>query len=447
MTSRELALVVSVSVPLIVAGGKVFSGVLKGLSREAKDASTAATGQAAEAIACIRTVRAFAAEDHESERFAASAARARELSTRLQFGIGGLVGLGHLFTNGVVLSVLYFGGEIMARAPDRLDAGGLMSFLVSAQAAQRSVQQLSILMSSAMQGLDAGARVVELLRLQPSIALRGGVTALPHADGAVGVTFEDVHFHYPGREERAVLHGFNLELPPGQTVALCGPSGGGKSTVAALLERFYDADGGRVTVDGIDVRELDPSWLRSDVIGFIDQEPVLFAASVAENIRYGRPTATDAEVIQAARRANADGFIRELPEGYATVLGERGDTVSGGQRQRIAIARALLKDPRILILDEATSALDAESERLVQDALAELTRDRTTLVIAHRLSTIQSADAIAVLSRGDVVELGTHAELLAAEGAYASLIANQEMESSAPAGGLVARVFRALRGQ
>lgn len=222
--------------------------------------------------------------------------------------------------------------------------------------------------------------------MEPTIPLHGG-DKIPFHSLFGQVEFRNVHFSYPTRREQQVLNDFNLTLPAGKVVALVGSSGGGKSTVAALLERFYDVDGGSVTIDGRDIRSLDPTWLRGRAIGYINQEPILFATSIMENIRYGRPGATDQECIEAARLANADDFIRKFPNAYGTVVGERGVTISGGQKQRIAIARALLKNPSILILDEATSALDAESERLVQEALEKVSVGRTTIVVAHRLST------------------------------------------------------------
>jgi len=234
-----------------------------------------------------------------------------------------------------------------------------------------------------------------------------------------------VKFTYPTRPDQLVLDSLSLEVKAGKMTALCGSSGPGKSTIAALIERLYDIDGGTIEIDGVDIKELDPSWVRGELIGYINQEPTLFATSVMENIRYGAPYAKDQEVIEAAKKANADGFIRAFPQGYDTIIGERGATVSGGQKQRIAIARALLKDPRILILDEATSALDAESERMVQDAIDELIRGRTVIVIAHRLSTIQNADVIAAVSHGKIMEVGTHDELLTKNGLYAELIRRQ----------------------
>lgn len=230
------------------------------------------------------------------------------------------------------------------------------------------------------------------------------------------VVYRDVHFSYDG--EREVLFGLSLDVPAGTTVALVGPSGGGKTTTCSLLPRFYDVGAGSVTIDGVDVREVTISSLRA-AIGIVQQDVYLFNGTIRDNIAYGRPDATDAEVEEAARRACVDEFARELPEGYDTYVGERGARLSGGQKQRISIARMFLKAPRVLILDEATSALDNESERIVQDSLAKLSQGRTTIVIAHRLSTIKGADAIAVVDEGRVVEFGTHAELLAAGGTYA----------------------------
>jgi len=230
------------------------------------------------------------------------------------------------------------------------------------------------------------------------------------------------------------LNDFNLKLPAGKVVALVGSSGGGKSTIAALLERFYDVQGGSITIDGYDIRSLDPTWLRGRAIGFINQEPILFATSIMENIRYGKPSATDEEVREVARLANADGFIQKFPQSYQTVVGERGVTISGGQKQRIAIARAILKNPTILILDEATSALDAESEKVVQEALNKVAAGRTVLIVAHRLSTIQNADIIAVVANGTIAEVGTHQTLMNQRGHYYRLIRQQQFGGNQSSG-------------
>lgn len=284
-----------------------------------------------------------------------------------------------------------------------------------------------ICLSQMVRGMSAGARVFEYLTLEPTVPLTGG-GRIPLKSLTGRVDFMNISFSYPTRPGNQILKKFNLTLPPCRTVAIVGESGGGKSTVAALLERFYDPSSGVVMLDGLDIRTLDPSWLRGHVIGFISQEPVLFGTSVMENIRFGKPSATDAEVMTAAKQANAHNFITGFPDRYNTVVGERGVTLSGGQKQRIAIARALIKNPSILILDEATSALDAESERVVQEALDRATTGRTVLIIAHRLSTIQRADLICVMSNGRIVEAGTHLELLSKGGLYAELIKRQRSD-------------------
>jgi ATP-binding cassette subfamily B protein len=235
-----------------------------------------------------------------------------------------------------------------------------------------------------------------------------------------------VHFSYPSRPDLQVLQGFSMEIHPNQVIALVGQSGSGKSTVAALLSRFYDIQQGNILLDGVNIREFSLNWLREQ-IAVVRQEPILFATSIRENILYGKPSATEEEIIEAAKAANAHQFILEFPEGYETIVGERGVRLSGGQKQRIAIARALLKDPKFLILDEATSALDVESEHLVQEALERLMQGRSSLVIAHRLSTIQHADTVVVLSQGTVVESGSHTELIAQKGVYHRLVEKQFM--------------------
>ncbi|XP_076450266.1 mitochondrial potassium channel ATP-binding subunit-like [Babylonia areolata] len=414
-----------VFIPGIILGGTLFGSILRKLSREAQDQVAKSTAVAEEAIGNVRTVRAFAMEDKENELYRQELELSRQLNIRLGLGIGAFQALANIFLNTIVLGSIYAGGWLIAQG--ELSAGDLMSFLAASQTIERSMGQMSVLFGNMVRGMSAGSRVFEYIESRASMSLRGGKT-IPYHSMMGTIQFKDVGFSYPTRSEQVVLHDFNLNVPGGRMVALVGLSGGGKSTVAALLERFYDVTKGSISIDGIDIRDLDPSWLRGHAIGFINQEPVLFATSVMENIRYGRPDATDQEVMEAAKLANAHTFITGFPEGYRTVLGERGVTVSGGQKQRIAIARALIKNPSILVLDEATSALDAESERVVQEALDKVTKGRTVVVIAHRLSTVRDADIIAVVSHGKIVELGDHQSLKKKRGMYWELIKQQELE-------------------
>ncbi|NXF26270.1 ABCB8 protein, partial [Rhodinocichla rosea] len=420
LLSPKLTGLLLVALPALVGAGAFIGAFLRSLSRQAQEQVAKATVVADEALGNVRTVRAFAMEEQQAGLFRAEVDRAGRLSEQLGLGIAAFQGLSNLALNGIVLGTIFVGGSLMAG--DQLSPGDLMSFLVASQTVQRSGQ--GPMVPPVVRGLSAGARVLELLRLEPLVPLQGGATIPAHS--LLGrICFNHVSFSYPSRPGYPVLQDFSLTLPPCQTVAIVGPSGGGKSTVAALLERFYEPTAGTITLDGHDIAGLDPSWLRGQVIGFISQEPVLFGTTIMENIRFGKPGASDAEVYEAARLADADGFIRSFPEGYDTVVGERGTALSGGQKQRIAIARALLKDPAVLILDEATSALDAQAERAVQAALERAAAGRTVLLIAHRLSTIRGAHLIAVLARGRVAEAGTHEELLRRGGLYAELIRRQ----------------------
>ncbi|NXQ53217.1 ABCB8 protein, partial [Anthoscopus minutus] len=427
LLSPKLTGLLLVALPALVGAGAVIGAFLRSLSRQAQEQVAKATVVADEALGNVRTVRAFAMEEQQAKLFRAEVDRAGHLSEQLGLGIAAFQGLSNLALNGIVLGTIFVGGSLMAG--DQLSPGDLMSFLVASQTVQRSLANISILMGQVVRGLSAGARVFELLRLEPLVPLRGGGSIPAHSLRG-RICFNNVSFSYPTRPGYTVLQDFSLTLPPCQTVAIVGPSGGGKSTVAALLERFYEPTAGTITLDGHDIASLDPSWLRGQVIGFISQEPVLFGTTIMENIRFGKPEASDAEVYEAARLANADGFIRSFPEGYDTIVGERGTALSGGQKQRIAIARALLKDPAVLILDEATSALDAQAERAVQEALDRAATGRTVLLIAHRLSTIRGAHRIAVLARGRVAEAGTHEELVRQGGLYAELIRQQTKEGS-----------------
>ncbi|XP_028282992.1 mitochondrial potassium channel ATP-binding subunit [Parambassis ranga] len=423
--SPKLTGLTVVVLPCLVGAGALLGSFLRKLSRLAQEQVAKATGVADEALGNVRTVKAFAMEERELQLYAYEVDKSCELNENLGAGIAVFQGLSNIALNCIVLGTIFAGGTLISN--NELSPGDLMSFLVASQTVQRSLASISILFGQVVRGISSGARVFEYLSLQPTILLSGG-GRIPYHSLAGRVDFMNISFSYPTRPGHQILRSFNLTLPPCKTVAIVGESGGGKSTVASLLERFYDPNSGVIMLDGLDIRTLDLAWLRGQVIGFINQEPVLFGSSIMENIRFGKPEATEAEVINAAKQANAHHFITSFPDGYNTVVGERGVTLSGGQKQRIAIARALIKNPSILVLDEATSALDAESERVVQEALDRATKGRTVLIIAHRLSTIQGADLICVMSNGRIVEAGTHLELLNKGGLYSDLIRRQRTE-------------------
>ncbi|XP_036212048.1 mitochondrial potassium channel ATP-binding subunit [Myotis myotis] len=429
MLSTRLTLLMMVAMPSLMGVGTLMGSALRKLSRQCQEQVARATGVADEALGNVRTVRAFAMEQREEERYGAELEGSRCKAEALGRGIALFQGLSNIAFNCMVLGTLFIGGSLVAG--QQLTGGDLMSFLVASQTVQRSMANLSVLFGQVVRGLSAGARVFEYMTLSPCIPLSGGC-CVPREQLRGSITFHNVSFSYPSRPGFPVLKDFTLTLPPGRIVALVGQSGGGKTTVASLLERFYDPTAGRVTLDGQDLRTLDPSWLRGQVIGFISQEPVLFGTTIMENIRFGKLGASDEEVYAAAREANAHEFITSFPEGYNTVVGERGTTLSGGQKQRLAIARALIKQPAVLILDEATSALDAESERVVQEALDRASTGRTVLVIAHRLSTVRGAHHIVVMAQGCVCEEGTHEELLKKGGLYAELIRRQALGAPSP---------------
>jgi ABC transporter fused permease/ATP-binding protein len=418
-TSPVLTLLMLAIVPAVAVGAVTYGRRVRQLARQAQDALAAANEVAAEGLSGIRTVRSFAAERHEVERYRTATEHAFEVARRRirqsSFFLAGASAAGYISS----AVVLWYGGRMVLDGS--LTVGNLTSFLIYSLMVAFALGALADLWADFMRASGAAERVFELIDRQPAIPSSGG-ERLPSVQGRVA--FEGVHFSYPARPDIPVLKGLELEIQPGEVVALVGPSGAGKSTIAGLLARMYDPQEGRLLLDGRELRTLDPEWLRRQ-IGTVAQEPLLFATSVAENILYGRADATDAEVEAAARAANAHEFISRFPEGYRTLVGERGVQLSGGQKQRIAIARAVLKDPRLLILDEATSALDAESEHLVQDALERLMKGRTTLIIAHRLSTVVGANRVLVLEGGKVAQSGSHTELLAQEGLYRRLVERQ----------------------
>jgi len=420
--SPKLTYLIIFVLPGILLVGSGLGSLLRQLSRKSQEQLSCAMSIVDEAISNVRTVRAFAMEPHEIGWFNHEIMSAQKYGEWFGAGIAAFQGLSNLAINGVVLIVFCFGTYLIDKK--EMYPGDLMNFLISTQMMQKSMANMSVLFGQIVRGMSAGTRVFEYIELRPTMKLNGG-KKINKSYIKGDISFKNVKFSYPTRPDQIILNDLNLEIRAGKLTALCGSSGSGKSTIAALIERLYDIESGDIEIDGVNIKELDPSWLRGELIGYINQEPTLFATSVLENIRYGSPNAEDHEVIAAAKRANADGFIRNFPQGYDTVLGERGTTVSGGQKQRIAIARALLKNPPILILDEATSALDAESERMVQDAVDELVKGRTVIVIAHRLSTIQNADLIAAISHGQVAEIGSHKTLLEINGLYAELVKRQ----------------------
>ena len=418
-TSTRLTLVMLSIVPLVAVGAMIFARTVRRLSKKTQEALAEATSVAEESFANIRTVRSFAREDHETARFGERVQEVFRLGRRLAAAYGAFQGAAGFAGYAALALVLWYGGTlVMAGA---LSVGDLTAFLLYTLYLAFALGGISGLYGDFSRAVGAGERVFELLDRKPDMPAGGGRTL----GSVVGkVALEHVDFTYPTRPDAPVLRGLDLVLEPGKVLALVGPSGGGKSTVAALIARFYDPTAGRITFDGVDLRELDTRWVREQ-IGMVAQEPVLFAASIEDNIRYGRRTATLGEIEAAARAANAHDFIARFPDGYQTVVGERGVRLSGGQRQRIAIARALLKDPRILVLDEATSALDAESEHLVQEALERLMTGRTVLLIAHRLSTVKRASQVVVIDRGRAAESGTHEELVRKNGIYRRLVEHQ----------------------
>jgi ATP-binding cassette, subfamily B, bacterial len=417
VTSPRLSLFVLGAIPIIVLPLVGFGRAVRRRGRAAQDTLAEASGYADELIGAVRTLQAFTNEKLAQSRFSAAVERAFAAARDATKARGVLTAVVIFLVFASIVVVLWVGAQDVLAG--HITPGRLGQFVLYAVFAAGGLSELSQVWGEIAQASGAAERLFEILDVEPQIKAPPRPLALP-APARGAVEFKDVSFEYPGRPNAPVLNHVSFHVAPGEKLALVGPSGAGKSTVFQLIQRFYDPVAGTVSFDGVSVTEVDPAALRSR-IALVPQDAVIFGTSVRENIRFGRPEATDADIEKAAAAAHASEFIRRLPDGYETQVGERGVTLSGGQRQRIAIARAILREAPLLLLDEATSSLDAESETLVQQALGGLMRNRTSIVIAHRLATVQNCDRILVIDHGRIVEEGTHGSLASSGGLYARL--------------------------
>lgn len=424
-TSPRLSLIVIAAIPLIVLPIVGFGRKVRKRSRAAQDTLADATAYASESISAVRTMQSFTNGNYVRARFSDAVDFAFD-AVRLAIRTRALLtGFAIFLVFSSVVAVLWIGAnDVLAGT---MTGGTLGQFLLYAVFAAGAMGALSEVWGELSQAAGSAERLIELLDTESAIPSPINPKALSKPVKGE-ISFEDVSFNYPTRPEQPTLEGLSMAIKPGETVAIVGSSGAGKSTLFALLLRFYDPSNGTISLDGINIKQLAEDDFRSQM-ALVPQDTMIFAASAADNISYGKPGATRETVLEAAKAANAHSFIEEMPEGYDTILGERGVTLSGGQRQRLAIARAILKDAPVLLLDEATSALDAQSEKLVQDALDHLMQGRTTLIIAHRLATVLKADRILVMDEGKIIEEGTHKALIKKKGVYAKLAKLQFGES------------------
>ncbi|TWH92736.1 ATP-binding cassette subfamily B protein [Sphingobium wenxiniae] len=425
----KLAALLLLGIPAIVLAMVSLGRRVRKLSRVSQDRLADVGSVTSEVLGAMKIVQAFGQEKREAARFDSTVEAGFATARRRILLRACMTAVVIALVFGSITAVMWQGAVDVAAG--RLSGGSIAAFVLTGGLVAGAFGALSETWGDLLRGAGAASRLHELMTARPQILPPARPRALPRPAEGVRLEFDKVHFHYPTRPDQAALNGVSLDIAPGQTVAVVGPSGAGKSTLIQLALRFYDPDTGEIRLNGVPLREADPAALR-DMMAMVPQESIIFAASARDNLRYGRWDATDEDIWAAARAANAEAFLRALPDGLDSQLGEGGSRLSGGQRQRVSIARALLRDAPILLLDEATSALDAESEELVKDALERLMRNRTTIVIAHRLATVRAADRIVVLDEGRVVEQGTHAALVAEGGLYARL-ARLQFQEGAPA--------------